>query len=269
MTIYMLHILKQRHAFTLVEMSLVLVIIALLAAGIVFGKDMIRSAEIRSFVAEKDQIVTSIMAFKLKYNCLPGDCSKATNYFGQHPQGCDPATVDKTPSTQTCNGDGDDKIELTSPNESERFLIWQHLSAAELWPNLFRGGRLSDAFYVDRTVMAPISIKKSSKYWGVHVSFPNMTIGYPGNTDIMSTHIISPATFVPDLSYNNVGTLRPAEAYALDLKYDDGWPESGNIRIMTPGIYTYKCVTLAGPDPEYDLTITEQNCDPVFNNPGF
>ena len=58
--------------FTLVELSIVLVIIGLIVGGILTGKDLIRAAELRSVQSDKEKIVTAINTFELKYNCLPG-----------------------------------------------------------------------------------------------------------------------------------------------------------------------------------------------------
>jgi prepilin-type N-terminal cleavage/methylation domain-containing protein len=75
-----------RHsAFTLVELSIVLVIIGLIIGGVLAGRDLIRAAELRSLVSEVERYNSAVNAFKLKYNCLPGDCATATNFWPTWP----------------------------------------------------------------------------------------------------------------------------------------------------------------------------------------
>ena len=66
--------------FTLVELSIVLVIIGLLAGGVLAGKDLIRAAENRAFVGQLQGYNAGVNTFRTKYNCLPGDCANATDY---------------------------------------------------------------------------------------------------------------------------------------------------------------------------------------------
>lgn len=59
--------------FTLIELSIVLVIIGLIVGGILIGRDMIRAAEIRSLISEKNQYIVATNNFRNKYNAMPGD----------------------------------------------------------------------------------------------------------------------------------------------------------------------------------------------------
>ena len=68
-------------AFTLVELSIVLVIIGLIIGGVMVGQDLINAAKIRQQITQLEQIETQINTFKVKYNCLPGDCANATDFF--------------------------------------------------------------------------------------------------------------------------------------------------------------------------------------------
>ncbi len=59
--------------FTLVELSIVLVIIGLLIGGILAGQSMISAAKIAAVAAQVQQFDAGVMNFKTKYNGLPGD----------------------------------------------------------------------------------------------------------------------------------------------------------------------------------------------------
>ena len=62
-----------RSGFTLVELSLVLVIIGLVAGGVLVGRDLIAAATIRSTISQIEKYKTAVNTFRTKYNYLPGD----------------------------------------------------------------------------------------------------------------------------------------------------------------------------------------------------
>ena len=73
--------------FSLVELSIVLVILGLLVGGVLGGQALIRSSEIRSLIVDKDKYITAVQTFKNKYNGLA--ISPMPQAFGvlrmQHP----------------------------------------------------------------------------------------------------------------------------------------------------------------------------------------
>ncbi len=71
-----------KSAFTLVELSVILVVIGLVVGGIMVGRNLIESGRIRAQITQISDIETQINTFKVKYNCLPGDCSNATEFLG-------------------------------------------------------------------------------------------------------------------------------------------------------------------------------------------
>ncbi len=66
--------------YTLIEMSIVLVIIGLIVGGILVGQNLIHSAKIRYTVSQYERFNTATNTFIGKYNCLPGDCANATTF---------------------------------------------------------------------------------------------------------------------------------------------------------------------------------------------
>ena len=72
--------MASQRGFTLIEMSVVLIIVGLLTGVVVLGRDLIRSAEVRAVAKQVDMLDSAILTFQVKYNCLPGDCPNASQF---------------------------------------------------------------------------------------------------------------------------------------------------------------------------------------------
>lgn len=83
----------RQYGYSLIELSIVLVIVGLLIGGVLVGTTLINAAEVKALMSTADQYRTAYNAFQTRYNCIPGDCRKATSYF-----------------TSSQNGDGDGLI---------------------------------------------------------------------------------------------------------------------------------------------------------------
>ena len=107
--------------FTLVEMSIVLIIIGLLVGGILKGQELIRNAQSKSLISQIDAYRAANNAFVDKYGQYPGDLSRASLLL--------PLKQDGT-SLQV-DGDGNGRIAGLG-NDDESLEYWQHLNAADL-----------------------------------------------------------------------------------------------------------------------------------------
>lgn len=65
-----------KKGFTLVELSIVLVVIGLLIGGILAAQSMIINSKSKTMMADLRQIDVAITNFKTKYNSLPGDSAR-------------------------------------------------------------------------------------------------------------------------------------------------------------------------------------------------
>lgn len=135
---------KSIAGFTLVELSIVLVILGLLVGGVLAGQSMIESAESRAVITQMNQFTTAATTFRDKYLCLPGDCANATafnmggNGNGDGLVGCGGGSsrlTDPSTTVMYCGSFGgmSNTVMVRSSGESSQF--WTHLA----WAGLIAG----------------------------------------------------------------------------------------------------------------------------------
>lgn len=86
-----------RKGFTLVELSIILVIIGLIIGGIVLGQTLIRSSELRGFTTQAEKTAAAYNTFRLKYGTIPGELTNVSSIFPAIAPGgtyCNNMTVD-------------------------------------------------------------------------------------------------------------------------------------------------------------------------------
>lgn len=131
-------------AFSLVELSIVLVILGLLVGGLLAGQSLIRAAELRKLTTSVNRYQTAMHAFRDKYFALPGDMANATRFWdvaGGDGTGID-STCYSTASTdaKTCNGNGDGVINDTlAAVAGEPGRAWQQLANAGMLEGSYNG----------------------------------------------------------------------------------------------------------------------------------
>lgn len=205
--------------FSLLELSIVLIIIGLLAGGVMVGNSMVRASEIRTVSVDIQQYSTAMNGFRNKYSAMAGDMRNAQIFWGTAAS-C-PGTF-ATPSTDatTCNGNGDGRISWL-----ETWRVWQHLSSAGLVTGQYTGVHSAGGVMYG-TAGENIPVSKVGRYAGFAYNWRGDQNGtgmpYPGsygNTLLLGW-----------LDGVDASTLKAEEMFGIDTKLDDGKPGTGRIR---------------------------------------
>lgn len=273
----------QQNGFTLIELSIVLVIIGLLVGGILVGRDLIKSSEIRAQISQIEEFKTAVNTFRVKYGYLPGDMppSQASQlgfftFTGAYAgKGCG--------SNAYGNNDGI----INSTNEF--YVFWSHLADAKLLKGNYGGtaGSLLQTSASPCSTMAgyPISspsthadfarlqpyakISASPGFVFVSGNYPNA----PDTSSVIYSGVKKDNMFVILDPVAGFWVLTPYELSQIDTKMDDGFPATGDVRDYLAGDFGTgtphadpTCTTSVLP-LAYDVSPSASNtrrCEPAF-----
>lgn len=201
---------KYNKAFTLIELSIVIVIIGLLVAGVLTGKDLIRASELKTAVNEVIKYKSALQQFDTLYSGLPGDITDATSYW-----------------STSANGDGNGQIAPETSNEA--FRAMQQLALANLIDGTYSGtsknGGASD-------VLVPSTNNVSGNIGALKINGAGIYVKCCSTTDYSRSltfnnhvNIFKPSS----TAGKRDGIVTPIEALSIDGKMDDGIPDTGFI----------------------------------------
>lgn len=247
--------------FTLVELSIVLVILALLVAAVIGGQSLIRAAELRGVITDANLYITAINNFKQQYRYLPGDFNRATSYW---------ADPDTAHGLIVHNGDGDGRVGLASGDE--RFYAWQHLNLAGFVEGNYTGATGSGGpndFVTNQKAANAANIPSA------RLSNSGFAFYYADNSAGSNYVYVTPAANVlgfgasagTDGGPPNVVIITPQDAYTIDTKVDDGMPGTGLWIANMTGGHTFasgngctKSTSNSDYTGNFQMTLTSNEC---------
>ena len=209
------------NGFTLVELSIILVIIGLLIGGTLVAQSMISTSKITALTAQIQQFDSGVMNFKTKYNALPGDAVA----FG---------------------GDGNNAILSSTGFDGANYYEGRYFAyeICRFWNNIdataFPGGATcpggTDTSSSGGARNVPESkLGKSGSFViaealtinGYHVPATNVKNYYAILDSSQGKDPVSISWFITTTAQNSA--IKPADLLALDKKMDDGIANLGNI----------------------------------------
>ena len=252
---------KSNAGFSLVEISIVLVILGLLVGGVLTGQSLISSAEMRSQIKQIEQYDSAVLMFKNRFFELPADM-------------VNPARFSLTAVAGFGNGDG--YITGGSTDGSDGSL-WCYGEPMLLWIHLEQAG-LIEGHYSDDVILNGLQAKAGTSY-------PLLKI--PSSAGI-TLHAVGPDYGTPghvhywwlnkgpfhdtNINYCHHTGMSAVNAFTIDSKIDDAKPFTGRVTIkgpyngnLTPGTTNggiNSCSTTALVDANYTVYKgTDDNCD--------
>lgn len=225
-----------KQGFTLVELSIVIIIIGLLIAGIAAGNSLTKQAALNSILIEEQQYFSAIQSFLHGYGYYPGDFPNAFSYWGT-----------KCAATAAqCNGNGNGIIET---NLGETANSWQHLVIS---------GIISSATQYSGIPSLGLQVTSkfnSNVFWAIGET-PGIYMIPEGTRNALhlSNNIDATNAYIP-----------PTDAYLIDKKIDDGIPSNGNVMTWAMN-NTFDCVLEADGITTVDYTHNSSNTTYSLHN---
>jgi len=198
---------SRKSGFTLLEVVIVMLIIAVLVGGFEFVEELLKSIRQKTAIVEVERLEVSWRTFTDEYNFPAGDLAKASEYW---PNCAVPAT--------DCDGDGDRRILLGT----ESYRLWQHLSLAGKIEGSYSGVPSAPDF-----VEVGVNVPKSQIPGGAY------SIGYSA---MFGNKLILGAAKIPSSHWASNALLTPYQAQQIDVKKDDGMPITGKVRGASAGL---------------------------------
>ena len=240
----------KKTAFSLIELSIVLIIIGLLTAGVTAASKLIEQSKINKVAAELNNYKTSYMTFFLTYKEYPGDAARAGEYFNQN----------------FINGNGDGKIRPMPSWGSESTLAWYHLTLAKL---IDQTTTKAGGFH--RSTGTPVTSLENTCYAPTHIEALEGNGLGAGVTAVYSPQLPTGVLNGNGLSIGTWGSIactapgNPPSGFSvhattgslLDTKIDDGYGNSGNIIARESS----ECQT----EGTYQVSSTEKGCSLFYS----
>lgn len=245
----MTRILRCRQsAFTLVEIAVVLVILAMLVGAVFTTQNMVHNAKLNTMMSEARYYIDAFGQFRQKYQFPPGDFPRASNTW--------PGAF---------NGDGNTLIRAGTTNEDEQYYPFHHMALAGLIDGSFNpalgyaAGRGIPRSAFGENV--PLTFNHSDDVSGATLASRGYWNGLYRHTLHIGGGWHTPLGLVPS------PFLAPADARAVDEKFDDSRPGIGLVTTFDPAFHRNCATNVAVEISEYIVTERGNTCALVIKVP--
>jgi prepilin-type N-terminal cleavage/methylation domain-containing protein len=231
---------KKHGGFTLIELSIVLVVIGLIVGGILMGQSLISAAAVRAQISQIEKYNTAANTFREKYGYLPGDITAtAASQFGFAARGPCPGEGDGNGIIQgsllgNCAAYSNDEA------SGETVMFWVDLSATNLIDGGFTTGQPTGNYVASQTstpslgALFPAAKIGRGNYVYVYTGQAwNGSANMPTGINYFGLSAIT-QTVTGGAPFSNPA-LSVQEAYAIDSKVDDGLPQLGRVTVSYLG----------------------------------
>jgi prepilin-type N-terminal cleavage/methylation domain-containing protein len=228
----------RQQGFTLVEIAIVLVIIGLLLGGILKGQELITSARVRNIADQNSGVQAAYYGFVDRFRQVPGDWVQAN-------------AAQAIPGVLN-GGNGNGRLDTDDGQWNEAMAVWEHLSRA----GFIQGAYTGDA--AEPTAATP-NLAPRNAFNGFLILF-------------RSDDYVDLAAPAERLNLT-LGRGIPVNVMReLDLKVDDGLPQSGVLRQALSGGGTFSPVTDSTatcvdttPNPDiWNIAANADDCNAVY-----
>lgn len=215
--------------FTLIEMAVVLVIIALVSGGIIIGRDMIEAATLRQQLRQIEDIRAGVGAFRARYHYLPGDLPAVeAAALGFTPRAGTRGRGDGNGVLETCDCNFDPQDCPEFPMGCELFLVWADLGRTAMIDANF--AEVSDA-YVNAANFEQVT------RFAPRMRLPNHVLMTTRCADGGALAAANIRQMTQSAGGGLIGfsgqRLRTRDAQVMDVKIDDGRPGSGRVLVRS------------------------------------
>lgn len=190
--------------FSLLELSVVLVVIGVLVAAVSGSSKLIANSKLRKAIQEIESTQSSVHTFYAAFEAYPGDFAMATNFF-----------------TDVENGNADNLISYNPENA----YAWLHMERAKIVGGSFSG------VMEDNGNGSEAGINSQASRYSANACFNFIgNLSWANDLNIIAgrNNLLLGGRWYDNACLGQI--FLPRDAEFLDLKLDDGSPIYGNVR---------------------------------------